>query len=508
MDQNRTRRRRRTNLKPTKTRSPNYSNLKHPFAPQKAFSDDEIQNIHDTALRVLEELGVKVLLPEAREIFAKAGAKVVDDMVFIGRDIVTQALKTAPKNIRLRCANPLKEVDYVEGSMIFGPGSGCPNVTDMKRGRRPGDMASHIETIKLSQHYDVIHMIGQSAEPQDVQIQFRHYEMVRAQLEFADKHMHFFARGRGQVMEGFEMVQLGLNLSDDEFQNDPWMTTIINTNSPRLLDNPMAQGIIDYARNGQLTIITPFCLAGAMAPITVAGALTLQHAESLMGITLAQITRPGAPVSYGGFSSNVDMKSGAPAFGTPEQFKMQLGGGQLARLIDMPWRSAAGSASNTADMQAANENNTALWGCLMANATFTLHSAGWLEGGLSFGYEKFINDVEVLQTMAELCEKPVGNDAEIGFDALKDVDPGGHFFATQHTMDRYETAFYQPIVADLRNFGAWEEDGAKTSSERAAGIWQGILADFQTPANSGEIVDRLMPYIEAGKNRGGSFPLE
>jgi len=215
MDQKRTRRRR-ANAKPAQVRSTNYSNLKHPFLPQKAFSDDEIQNIHDTALRVLEELGVKVLLPEAREIFAKAGAKVVDDMVFIGRDIVTQALQTAPKKIRLRCANPLKELDYVEGSMIFGPGSGCPNVTDMQRGRRPGDLASHIETIKLSQHYDVIHMIGQSAEPQDVPIQFRHYEMVRAQLEFADKHMHFFARGRGQVMEGFEMVQLGLNLSDDD----------------------------------------------------------------------------------------------------------------------------------------------------------------------------------------------------------------------------------------------------------------------------------------------------
>ncbi len=502
------RKRRRRNTKPTVKRTPNYKALKHPFTPQKIFSDDEIHNIHTTALRVLEELGIKVLLPEARKIFQKAGAKVIDEMVYIGRDIITTALKTAPKNIRLRAANPLNELDYVEGSMIFSPGSGCPNVSDLTRGRRPGDLTSHIETIKLAQHFDVIHMLGQSAEPQDVPIQLRHYAMTRAALEFADKPMHFYARGRGQVLEGFEMIQLALNLSDDDFKNGVWATTIINTNSPRMLDNPMAQGIIDYARNGQLAVITPFCLAGAMAPITIAGALTLQHAESLMGITLSQLSKRGAPVSYGGFSSNVDMKSGAPAFGTPEHMKMQIGGGQLARLIDLPWRSAAGSASNAPDMQAANENNAGLLGCLNANATFTLHAAGWLEGGLVFSYEKFINDVEALQTLAELCQKPIADDAEIGFDALTDVQPGGHFFATKHTMDRYETAFYEPLVADLRNVGAWEEAGAKTSADRATAVWKQILDEFQAPTNSADRIERIIPYIEAGEKRGGVFPVE
>ena len=472
------------------------------------FSDDEIASIHETALRVLEELGIKVLLPEARAVFAKAGARVVEDMVFIGRDIVAAALKSAPKSIRLRAANPVNDVTYALGAMIFAPGSGCPNVSDFERGRRPGTLADHEETIKLAQSFDVIHMLGQSAEPQDVPIQFRHYEMVRAALEFSDKQLHLYARGRGQVTESFEMIQLGLGLSDDEFGGDVWCHTIINTNSPRMLDNPMAQGILDFARAGQMTVITPFCLAGAMAPITVAGALTLQHAESLMGITLAQLAKTGAPVSYGGFSSNVDMKSGAPAFGTPAHVKLQIGGGQLARHIGLPWRSAAGAASNTPDMQAAMETDMSLWGACMANATMTLHAAGWLEGGLTFGYEKFINDVEALQTLAELCSKPSGSVAEIGFEALADVEPGGHFFATQHTMDRYETAFYQPLVADLRNVGAWEDDGAKTSAERATGIWQRRLAEFKPPPTSGDAVERVTGYIEAGVAKGGAAPVE
>jgi len=504
----RSRRRGRGNGPKISARKPNYCALKHPFPPQKIFSDDEVNNIHDTALRVLEDLGIKVLLPEARKIFASAGARVVDDMVFIGRDVVKAALKTAPTQIRLRAANPARTQNYALGSMLFSPGSGCPNANDFVRGRRPGSLCDYEETIKLVQSYDVLHKFGPAVEPQDVPVNLRHYQMMRAQLEFGDKPMFVYSRGTAQVMESIEMIQIGLGLSDDDFSDGVWASTIINTNSPRMLDNPMAQGIIDFARTGQMSVITPFCLAGAMAPVTVAGALTLQHAEALAGITLAQLTRRGAPVSYGGFSSNVDMKSGSPAFGTPEHVKMQIGGGQLARLIKLPWRSASGAASNTPDMQAATETNMGLWGACMGNATLTVHSAGWLEGGLSFGYEKFINDIEALQVIAELCTKPAGNDAEIGFDALADVQPGGHFFATQHTMDRYQTAFYEPIISDLTNYGAWEDAGAKTSAERATSVWQKVLAEFTNPPTGEPVADRLSSFIEAKTARGGAPPLD
>lgn len=503
----RTRRRGRT-LAPKITRHPNYRQLQHPFPPQTMFSEDEIAAIHNTALRVQEELGMRVLLPEARQIYALAGAKVVEDMVFIGKDIVQAALASAPKRWTLRAPNPLRDQEYAQGNMIFMAGVGCPNATDRERGRRPGSLADFVETLQLCQHYDVIHMLGPMTEAQDVPVQMRHYATLQAQLEHSDKPLFLYSRGPGQVRQGFDLIQTALNLSDADFSRDAWVSTVINTNSPRLLDNPMAQGLIDFARAGQMCIVTPFCLAGAMAPITPAGALALQHAEALAAITLTQLARAGCPVSYGGFSSNVYMKSGAPAYGTPEHLKMQIGGGQLARHIGLPWRTASGAASNTADMQAALETTMGLWGASLAHGTLIVHTAGWLEGGLTFGYEKFINDIEGLQVFAELSARPSGSEAEIGFEAIADVPPGGHFFQTQHTMERYQTAFYPPIVADLNNFGTWTEHGAKTSAERATDVWKQVLREARKPDGAEERVARMQPMIAALTAAGGAAPMD
>lgn len=489
-------------------RQPEYRQLRHPFTRQEVFSADRIAAMHDTALRVLADLGMKVLLPEARDIFRAAGARVEGEMVFIGPEIVAGALAQAPRRIALRAANPARAQDFAEGTLIFTPGAGCPNVTDRLRGRRPGSLDSFTETLKLHQSFDVIHTLGPSAEPQDVPANLRHYAMMQAQLTLADKPMFVYARGRAQVDQSLDMIRLGLNLSQDDWDSGVWAYTVINTNSPRTLDNPMAQGLIDFARAGQLSIVTPFCLAGAMAPVTPAGALVLQHAEALAAITLAQLARPGAPVSYGGFSSNVDMKSGAPAFGTPAHVVMQLGSGQLARHIGLPWRSAAGSAANGADMQAATENTMGLWGGMLAGATMIVHAAGWLEGGLTFGYEKFINDVEALQMLAELCTRPDGDEAALGFDALAEVPPGGHFFAAAHTMDRYATAFYEPLVADLQNHGTWTQAGALDSAARATAVWQRVLDRFTPPPHGAGAAERLIPWIEAATRAGGAAPLD
>ncbi len=483
-----------------------YTRLTHPFAPQPVFSDDAVAALHEAALDVLQDLGLKVLLPEARQIFAQAGARIEDEMVFLGRDIVEAALATAPRAWRMRAANPARERDYAPGQLLFGPGAGCPNATDLVRGRRPGSLRDYTETLALQQAFDVIHILGPSAEPQDVPPALRHYAIMRAQLTRADKPMFVYARGRAQVEESFEMIRLGLNLSEADWASGAWCYTVINTNSPRQLDRPMAQGIIDFARAGQPSIITPFCLAGAMAPVTVAGALVLQHAEALAGIALAQLARPGAPVSYGGFSSNVDMRSGAPAFGTPEHLKMQLGSGQLARHIGLPWRSASGAAANAADMQAAQETTHTLWGAMLSQATLVVHAAGWLEGGLSFGYEKFICDIEALQTLAEMCARP--DPADMGLDALAEVPPGGHFFAAAHTMARYDSAFYAPLVSDLSNFGQWTENGALRADQRATAIWQRILADFQPPPHGAEVDQRLTGFIAARTAAGGAAPLD
>lgn len=485
-----------------------YIHLQNPFTPQPGFSEDEIAAIHDTALRILENLGIKVLLDEGRAIL-KSGGGLVDDesmMVCIGREMVEAALSTAPKSIRLRAANPMREQTFAPGSMLFEAGSGCPNAYDNTRGRRPGSLRDYCETLKLQQSFDVIHLHGPSAEPQDVPVNLRHYAMMQGQLTLGDKPLFVYARGRAQTLQSFEMIRLAHQIDEAEFENGVWATTIINSNSPRQLDIPMTRGIIDFARAGQMSVITPFCLAGAMAPITISGALALQHAEALAGITLAQLTRSGAPVSYGGFASNVDMKSGAPAFGTPEHIRASLGSGQLARLIGLPWRSASGAASKLADGQGVQETTMALWGAVLAQATLTLHAAGWLEGGLTFGYEKFILDVEALQSIAHLARPSPASADDIGYDSIAEVAPGGHFFATEHTMSRYKDAFYQPLVADLRNHGAWTEAGSLRADQRATTIWQEKLATYTQPPTAEGAQARLAQFIAEQTEVGGAMP--
>lgn len=495
---------------PVPDRSERYRQLRHPFEPQRIFSDDRVADIHQTALRVLTELGIKVLSEEARQMYAKAGASVdeTDLMVRIGPEIVAEALRTAPPSWRMRAPNPVRQQAFEEGTLMFVAGSGCPNANDLERGRRPGDLASYRETVKLQQHYDVIHIFGPTVEPQEIPAKFRHYDLMHTQLTLGDKPVFIYSRGRKQVAQSLELIRLAHGLTDSDFTDGVWATTIINTNSPRQIDVPMAQGLIDFARAGQLSVVTPFCLAGAMAPVTVAGALLLQHAEALAAIVLTQLANPGAPVAYGGFASNVDMKSGAPAFGTPAHIRMSIGTGQLARHIGLPWRSAAGSASNVADMQAAGETHMSLWAGMMANATLMIHAAGWLEGGLTFGYEKFINDIEACQTLAELCINEAEQPEDLAWAALEDVQPGGHFFATQHTMDRYRDAFYPPMVADLQNFGAWTEAGEKTSTERARDVWKGIVAGFEPPASCEGVEDRIRPAIECWTSEGGAPPVD
>ena len=502
---------RRRGRNPSETETPkrdvNYRNLKNPFPPMEVFSADQIVAMHEASLRTLEDLGMKVLLPEAIAIFKAGGARVEGDMVHIGRDMVEAALTTAPKSIIGRAGTRNRDILLELGSLVFQPGAGAPHATDLDRGRRPGLARDYRETVQLTQHFDVFQMLPPLIEPQDVPTHLRHYFTMEAQLTLSDKFPFIFSRGTPQVMQSFEMLCDFRGLSDNQFTAQPHSYTIINTNSPRTLDIPMAQGLIDFARHGQMSIVTPFTLMGAMAPITVAGAITLSHAEALAAITLTQLTKPGAPVCYGTFTSNVDMKSGAPAFGTPAHFQASLAAGQLARFTGLPWRSAAGSASNTNDVQAANENQMGLWGCLMAGATIIIHSAGWLEGGLTVSYEKLITDAEVLNMIAELCAGANATPDEIGFDnALSHVGPSGHFFATPQTMERYSTEFYAPIVHDYANFGTWTERGAEDANTRATKVWKDILAADARPTMDEARVDALRTYIETKTAAGGAPP--
>ncbi|MEM6385497.1 MAG: trimethylamine methyltransferase family protein [Pseudomonadota bacterium] len=487
-------------------RSVDYRRLRNPFPPMDVFSADEIAAMHEASLRVLEELGIKVLLPEARILFKAGGARVEGEMVFVGREIVAAALASAPRSVTCRAGARARDVVLELGALNFQPGAGAPHATDRVRGRRPGTARDFRELVQLTQHFDVLNMMPPLIEPQDVPTNLRHYTTMETQLVHSDKLPFVFSRGTPQVRESFEMIANFRGLNHAAFASEPWCYTIINTNSPRVLDVPMAQGLIDFAHAGQVSIVTPFTLMGAMAPITVAGAITLSHAEALAAITLTQLARPGAPVCYGTFTSNVDMKSGAPAFGTPAHFQASLAAGQLARMIGLPWRSAAGSASNINDVQAANENQMGLWGCLLAGATVVIHSAGWLEGGLTVSYEKLICDVEVLNMVAELCAGAHASTAEIGFDALQEVGPSGHFFAAAQTMARYQTEFYEPVIHDYANFGTWEERGAEDAHARATKIWQGILANGKAPPVDPARMAAMQAYIAKRTEAGGAPP--
>ncbi|MGB1033920.1 MAG: trimethylamine methyltransferase family protein [Primorskyibacter sp.] len=489
-------------------REVNYRKLRNPFPVMSAVSDDELANIHTTALRTLEELGIRVLLPEARQLFKAGGARVdeASQMVWIGREMVDAAVATAPKSYEIKAGDTKRDLLFELGSMVWQPGGGAPHATDLVRGRRPGSLQDFREFTQIVQALDAIHMISAMTEPQDVPTHLRHYAFAEAQLTLSDKVPFVFARGTPQTLDSFEMISTIRGLSEDDFRAQPWTYTVINTNSPRQLDIPMSQGLIDFARWNQPSVITPFTLMGAMAPITPVGAMMLSHAEALAALTLTQLANAGAPVMYGTFTSNVDMKSGAPAFGTPEHFKASLIAGQLARMLGLPWRCASGSAANINDAQAANENQFAMWGCMLAGATLTIHAAGWLEGGLTVSFEKLITDTEVLNMMADMCRPTMASEADIAFEALREVDPGGHFFGCAHTMERYETEFYTPLVADWSNFGTWTERGSKDASTRATAMWQQIVAEDKRPAVDPERIDSLNAFIRRRTSEGGAPP--
>ena len=490
-------------------RQVSYWNLRNPFVPATVFSEDAVEAIHEASLQILENLGMKILSKEARGLYRQAGAIADEEscIVRIGRDIIRASIESAPRSIRLKGGIANRDVILELGALAIQTGAGAPHATDLDRGRRPGTLEDFAELIKLTQSFDIFHMLNPLVEPQDIPIHERHYRVNRVQLTLSDKIPFVYSRGTAQVEDCFEMFRIARGLDAECFRKAPRCFTIVNTNSPRQLDVSMTQGLIDFARYGQLSIVTPFCLMGAMAPLTVAGALVLSHAEAMSAIALTQIAKPGAPVCYGAFISNVDMKSGAPAFGTPEQVKANLGSGQLARKLGLPWRCSTGAAGTINDAQAANETQMGAWGAILAGATVLVHGAGWIEGGLTLSYEKLITDLEVMQMFGELCAETPADEAALAMDALSEVAPGGHFFGAEHTMKRYRTAFYEPVVADWSNFGTWTENGSRDVNARANSIWKSKLEEFEAPRLDEKRLAQLDEFIARRKEQGGAPPV-
>jgi trimethylamine---corrinoid protein Co-methyltransferase len=489
-------------------RSLRYRSLTNPFPPIELLSADKVEHIHGSALVILRDHGIRVLLPEARETLRNAGASVDEEteLVRFEPELVEGATATAPSSFELIGRTPERTVTLGGRQLVTVPVSSPPAVSDLDGGKRVGNLADFRDLVRLTQHFDVLHVTGPCVEPQDVDLPFRHLQSGLAYLTLTDKAPFLYSRGRGQVADGFELVRIAHGVDAETFTAAPRCYTVINSNSPRQLDIPMCMGLIDFAAAGQLSVVTPFTLAGAMAPVTLAGALTLQHAEALAGIALSQAVRPGAPVVYGAFTSNVDMKSGAPAFGTPEYFKAALASGQLARHVGLPYRSSAPNASNAVDAQAMYETMFSLYGAVLGGCNLLIHAAGWLEGGLTASKEKFVLDVEVLQMLAETFEPMTVDDDEIGLGAIEETPPGGHFFGGDHTLQRYRTAFYEPLVSDWSNFGQWTEAGARDATQRANETWKRALAEYEPPPLEDAIAAELEEFVERRAAEGGAPP--
>jgi trimethylamine--corrinoid protein Co-methyltransferase len=467
-------------------------------------SADELEAMHLASLDLLEEIGMDVLLPEARDIYARAGALVAGERVRIGRDIVEAAIGLAPAEFTFHARNPAHSIHLGGDWIAFSPVGGPPNCSDMDRGRRPGTLADNQNFIRLSQFFNCIHTAGGgSTDALDIHPSVRHLHVGRAKIVLSDKVLFTSSTGRERLFDGIEMARIARGLSRERLLDEPSVHTVVNTNSPLKLDSPMAMGIIEMARMGQITCVTPFTLAGAMAPVTVAGALVEQNAEALAGLALNQLARPGAPFVYGGFTSNVDMKSGAPAFGTPEYMKAAIVGGQFARRYRLPYRTSNTCAANAVDAQAAYESVFSLWGAIMGGGNLIIHAAGWMEGGLVGSFEKFALDVDLLQMIETFLEPLDTSEDALGIEAMREVGPGGHFFGAAHTLARYTTAFYAPLISDWRNFQQWQAAGAPEASQKANALWKQALAEYREPPLDPAIAEELDAFIARRIAEGG-----
>ena len=476
------------------------------FPPVPAVSADELDAIHRASLAILEEIGMDVLDAEARDILRGAGAAVdaAGPRVRFDRGLVEATIGKAPTRFVLHARSPVRSVEIGGDAIAFGSVASAPNVADRARGRRPGNRADFDDLLRLAQSLPAVHVIaGYPVEPADIHASVRHLDALFDMLTLSDKPIHAYSLGRQRILDGIEMARIARGVDRATLEREASLFTIINTSSPLRLDEPMAQGVIEMARANQAVCVTPFTLAGAMAPVTIAGAVAQQNAEALAGLVLAQAVRPGSPFIYGGFTSNVDMKSGAPAFGTPEYMKAALLGGQLARRYGLPYRSSNACAANTLDAQAAYESVFSLWGAIMGGTNLLMHGAGWMEGGLQASFEKMVLDADLLGMVAAFL-RPVGVDPEeLALDAIREVGPGGHFFGCAHTQARYRSAFFAPMLSDWRNHEAWREAGAPTAYDAAHRIYREKLAAFVAPPIDPAVREELTAFVARRKEEGG-----
>jgi len=479
-------------------------NTDHPTEP---LNEEGVEAIHNGAMRILEEIGIDFLNEEALELFKDIGVKVNGSNVRMDREWVMEMVAKAPSEFTITPRNLDRQITIGGRNMVFGNVSSPPNYFDLETGKVPGTRKQCQDLLKLTQYFNCIHFAGgYPVEPVDIHASDRHLDVVYDKLTLTDKVMHAYSLGKERVEDVIEMVKIGGGLTEEEFQSCPHMYTNINSTSPLKHDQPMIDGCLRMVRRGQAVIVTPFTLAGAMAPVTMAGAVAQSIAEAMAAIALFQWVKPGCPCVLGTFTSNVDMKTGAPAFGTPEYIRATQMTGQMARFYGLPLRSSGSCAANVPDGQAMWETTASLWAAVQSGTNAVYHAAGWLEGGLIASPEKFVMDCEVLGQFIRYFDPAITATTpdDIAVEAIREVGGEGHFFGIQHTQDRYETAFHQPFLSDWRNYEGWEIAGGIWTAERAHHLFKDIVNSFEAPPMDVAVQDELADFVARRKSEGGA----
>jgi trimethylamine--corrinoid protein Co-methyltransferase len=470
-------------------------------------SEDAMETLDRGWRRIVSELGIEFLLPEAVELFAKAGQKVEGDKVFLDPEFVLEQVAKAPKTFEWQARNPDHTVTIGGDNMVFSTVYGCPFVRDGDV-RRDAHMSDFENFVRLAQSYPQLDSAGGTVvEPEDRPLDSRHLDMVYALATLSDKPFMGSVISGENARDTIAMSEILLG-GRAAIERAPATVSLINVNSPLRFDDRMLSAMLEYNRANQAVVVTPFLLMGAMSPVSIPATLVQQMAEAFAGIALTQLVRPGCPVIFGSFLSNTDMQSGSPSFGTPESAIGLLCTGQIARRYGLPFRGGGGlNASQTVDAQAGYEALMTLMPTFLAGTNFVMHSAGWLEGGLVSSYEKFIVDIELLRMLRHEFTPLEVTEESLAFGAHEEVGAGGHFLGAMHTLERFRECFYRPLLSSTENFTRWSDNGGQDAAARAATIWREQLEAYEQPAIDDGVRDELRGYVNRRREELGDAPI-
>ena len=462
-------------------------------------TEEQVQLVHDKSMQILEEGGIAFMYEPALEIFRQHGVKVVDDIVYLDREMVMETLKTAPSTFTWASRNPERDVQMGGKNACFAPVVGPPFVVDSVRGRRPGTHQDLENFLKMTQMTPYLNCGGaEICVSSDIPIEYRHLELMYTHLTMGDKPVMGVYHTGLTAVDTINLTKIAVG---QETLQKFYLHCVVNVSSPRRLDDRMLSVLIAYAQNNQIVDVTPFILSGAMGPVSILGTVAQLNAEALAGIVLAQLVKPGTPCVYGSFQAVVNLQSGAPVMGAPESQLALYISSQLARRYNLPFRgSGAYASSKVSDAQSAYESVMSIFPALQAQPNFILHAAGWLENGLTAGYEKFVLDLELVG-MAQTFLKGVNwEDDQWAMDEIiHEVPPGGHHLGTTHTMRHMKTAFYRADLFDYDSAETWQANGGLDATERAYLKAKEIMASYQKPPSDPAIEEAMREYIEKRK---------